>query len=1388
MSCPAVIEVATPGPPGQPGPIGPAGIGSAWQQGAGVPGSGVGANGDFYLNINNGDIYGPKAAGSWGSVIFNIAEGQAGPAGPVGPAGPAGAAGVNGRTVLNGSGAPGNGIGANGDFYIDITGWVIYGPKAGGDWPGGASLIGPTGSIGPVGPQGPKGNPGDPAPGTDLNYNPSTRLLSSSTGDDVTLPLATNSVAGLQSSADKQLLADLAARLDAFRDAASFYVSKSGSDNANGTSQGESLLTVAAAVAAANAYATANPGARVKITIGPGEFTESGLPFRLKPNILVQGALQRGTIIKPATGQELLGFFALDSGSMVCDLRFADHQASGTSSTDSTIGARAWAVRLNEAANGGQGVILTASPYVKDCASITAEDDAGLAGSTSTGDTGGGVLVDGAACHPSSPIRSMLVYGFTQQNLGGPGCVVRNDAYAELVSFFGLFGTWHVQCETGGQATLSGGGCSEFGIYGLVADGYSSTPIFTGSLRVSASSGATTVDVVSLSSNRLGTSSRPAAGQIMLLGGAPYVVQSSSPITSAGNVVADSDPTRAGYRVSFYNPSGVGLAGNVAQGAAVDFRQRSQISAGCHSANYVGSGTNYNALPWNGGVPVRGNEAVERNLGRVFGLIVNDVGDVRIAGGAFAVDGTTGAVTINTSQFNLSGLNAIGPFSRNGGVSTVGVQLQEVSNNATLLASTGSSDGNTAPTQFAVRSYADGRFLAALTRTAGQPLTISDTSTQDGNGFWTRSRNIELSLNAANGLAQLDGSGLIPSALLPSYVDDVIEAANLSAFPATGETGKIYVAKDTNKTYRWSGSAYIEISASPGSTDAVSEGSVNLYFTQARARQAISVSGSLSYDNSTGVISYTAPSLATVATTGAYSDLSGRPTLGTAAAANTGTSAGNVVALDGAGKLPAVDGSQLTGLPASGITSIGLSVPTGFSVSGSPLTANGTLTLSYATGYSLPSTASQGNWDTAYTDRLKWDGGSTGLNASTARTSLNLGTAATTDATAYATAAQGALADSAVQPATLSGYVQTSDSRLSDSREWTAATIDQAEAEAGTATTRRAFTAQRVFQAIAAWWAASSAKTKLDGIAAGATVNSSDATLLNRANHTGTQTASTISDFAATARDAISASGSLSYNSSTGVVSYTAPTPFDPASPGVIGGTTAAAGTFTRVTLPSQGSAPSTPASGFSLYANASNALAWKGANGYIRVFDGTTNTADRTYTLPDASGTLMLQGAITTSGLTQAAARILGRSSSGTGAVEELTLPTGFDLSAGALRAPAEIGLACSDEVTALTVGTGKLTFRMPYAMTLTAVRLSVTTAPTGSALVVNIKEGGTTIFSTKPQIDASATTSVGSGTPAVISDSALADNAVITVDIDQIGSTVAGAGLKIWLIGRRA
>lgn len=82
-------------------------------------------------------------------------------------------------------------------------------------------------------------------------------------------------------------------------------------------------------------------------------------------------------------------------------------------------------------------------------------------------------------------------------------------------------------------------------------------------------------------------------------------------------------------------------------------------------------------------------------------------------------------------------------------------------------------------------------------------------------------------------------SGKVPASQLPSYVDDIIEVSTYSALPATGETGKVYIALDTNIQYRWGGSSYIQLVSSPGSTDSVAEGTTNLYFTVARVRSTV---------------------------------------------------------------------------------------------------------------------------------------------------------------------------------------------------------------------------------------------------------------------------------------------------------------------------------------------------------------------------------------------------------------------------------------------------------------------------------------------------------------------------------------------------------------------
>jgi len=114
------------------------------------------------------------------------------------------------------------------------------------------------------------------------------------------------------------------------------------------------------------------------------------------------------------------------------------------------------------------------------------------------------------------------------------------------------------------------------------------------------------------------------------------------------------------------------------------------------------------------------------------------------------------------------------------------------------------------------------------------------------------------------------------------------------------------------------------------------------------------------------------------------------------------------------------------------------------------------------------------------------------------------------------------------------------------------------------------------------------------------------------------------------------------------------------------------------------------------------------------------------------------------------------------------------------------DIVIALSDETTAISTGTGVVSFRMPFAMTLTRVRASLSTASSSGVVTVDVKESGSSVLSTLLTIDANEKTSTTAATAAVISDSALADDAEITFDITGAGTNAAG--LKVTLTGRRA
>ena len=151
-----------------------------------------------------------------------------------------------------------------------------------------------------------------------------------------------------------------------------------------------------------------------------------------------------------------------------------------------------------------------------------------------------------------------------------------------------------------------------------------------------------------------------------------------------------------------------------------------------------------------------------------------------------------------------------------------------------------------------------------------------------------------------------------------------------------------------------------------------------------------------------------------------------------------------------------------------------------------------------------------------------------------------------------------------------------------------------------------------------------------------------------------------------------------------------------------------------------------------------------------------------------------------------------LGTNAVGTSNVQDASLTTAKYVDASVTKAKQAIDakteaivITIGSESGAVSTGTGKISFRMPYAFTVTAVRASLRTAQaSGSILTIDINETSTSILSTLLTIDNTETTSATAAVPPVISDASIANDAVITIDVDQIGDGTA-AGLKVTIIG---
>lgn len=211
---------------------------------------------------------------------------------------------------------------------------------------------------------------------------------------------------------------------------------------------------------------------------------------------------------------------------------------------------------------------------------------------------------------------------------------------------------------------------------------------------------------------------------------------------------------------------------------------------------------------------------------------------------------------------------------------------------------------------------------------------------------------------AANGIASLGSDGRVPSSQLPSYVDDVLEYANKSSFPATGETGKIYISQNDNKTYRWSGSAYVEISPSLAlgttSSTAFAGDKGNAAYTHAVTNKGIAKSSGLYKitTNSEGHV--------TAATAVAKADITG---LGIPAQDTTYSAATQ----SAAGLMSAADKAKLDGVAANAnnytytLPNASSSTLGGVKVGSNITVSSGTISLSKANvvaalGYTPPTT------------------------------------------------------------------------------------------------------------------------------------------------------------------------------------------------------------------------------------------------------------------------------------------------------------------------------------------------------------------------------------------------------------------------------------------------
>ena len=399
-------------------------------------------------------------------------------------------------------------------------------------------------------------------------------------------------------------------------------------------------------------------GDGMTVIVAAGVYQEIA-PIQIKRrNVSIIGMALRSTIVHPTVATEKpsnpgnSALFELNSGSFIQNLTLTGMQASssGTNSVDATLpDKQGWNFAFYN------NCYLSKSPYIQNCTNFSdSEIDnsslrphrprGGSAGDTDSAPTGGGLLADGSVPKSTSPLRSMVADSYTHVGLNGPGILVTNNGYAQCTSSYAFFNKYHIKCLNGGQANLAAS-TTDFGDQALVADGKSTSPIFTSTVDGAANDNAITfnIDAPTAGTGWFGAAMRPGSNMLVTVNSVTYPVLSASANGSGWTVT-----------VNRPNPNNrsqnLGLNGAVADGAAVQFFLRSMIASSGHTMEYVGSGTNYNALPENGGVPNDANQVVESNDGKIWTATTDHNGKFSV-GDFFSVDQRTGFINFSAGSY-----------------------------------------------------------------------------------------------------------------------------------------------------------------------------------------------------------------------------------------------------------------------------------------------------------------------------------------------------------------------------------------------------------------------------------------------------------------------------------------------------------------------------------------------------------------------------------------------------------------------------------------------------------------------------------------------------------------------------------------------------------------